>query len=216
MTTTVVSYSPDVTTRVVFGQYLKSDGKPATGSITFVPSSRIVDPYDSVILSGPLTVSLDAEGKFSVALPCTDNILLQPVNWHYEVRTRTGGTKPTTIRIYLPLEDGSDIDISILGSANSITTPSGPTGVTTTQRGPAGPQGLQGIQGPTGSSAETYVHNQGSPSDTWTINHNLGYFPNVSVVDSAGTVVEGDTAWPNAYTIVVSFESAFSGKAYLS
>lgn len=214
MTTTVVSYSPDVTTRVVFGQYLKPNGQPSTGTVTFMPSSKILDRYDAVILSGPITLSLDAQGRFSVELPCTDNLLLQPINWNYEVRTRTGGAKPTTIRIYLPLEDGSDVDISTLDAVAS--TVSAPSGSTSTQRGPAGPQGLQGIQGPTGASAETYVHTQGTPSDTWTINHNLGYFPNVSVVDSAGTVVEGDTAWPNAYTIVVSFESAFSGKAYLS
>ena len=216
MTTTGVSYSPDVTTRVVFGQYLKHSGLPSTGTVTFMPSTKIIDRNDSVILSGPITLSLDSQGRFSVELPCTDNSLLQPLNWNYEVRTRMGGAKPSSFRIYLPLEDGSDVDISVLDSSSSTTSQSGPVGVTAIQRGPSGPQGLQGIQGPVGASTETYVHTQGTPSGTWTINHNLGYHPNISIIDSAGTVVEGDTTWPNAYTIVVSFESAFSGKAYLS
>jgi hypothetical protein len=207
------NYSPDVTTRTVFGQYLQPNGQASVGTVTISPSSEIVDPSDSVILSGLITLTLDADGKFTVNLPCTDNARLRPLNWHYEVRTRTGGARPTSMRIYLPFDDGSPVDISDLTSAKVQI----PSATSTPPRGPIGLQGVQGTQGPQGSAAvQSFVHNQGTPSDTWTINHNLGFFPNVSVVDSAGTVVEGDTAWPNSGTIIVSFESAFSGKAYLS
>ena len=61
-----------------------------------------------------------------------------------------------------------------------------------------------------------YHHIQGSASNTWTINHNLNFNPNVTVVDSAGTNVEGEVRYPNANQLVVSFQSAFSGDAYLS
>lgn len=203
------NYSPDVTTRTLFGQYLQPNGDPSVGTVTISPSSKVVDPADSIILSGPITLTLDGDGEFSIALPCTDNPRLRPLNWHYEVRTRTGGAKPTTTKIYLPFDDGSNVDIADLTTVKVQL----PTGSTPSR----GPVGLQGVQGPQGSAAiQSFVHNQNVPSDTWTINHNLGFYPNVSVIDSAGTVVEGDTAWPDSGTIIVSFESAFSGKAYLS
>ena len=209
------SYSIDVTTRTVFGQYLQPNGVPSSGTVTFMPSSKVVDPSDSVILSNPITLTLDVNGSFSVELPTTDNPLLKPLNWHYEVRTRTAGAEPTSLRIYLPVEDGTDVDIADL----TVVKPQLVTG-TAPVRGPAGPQGLQGIQGPQGppgnAAATAYVHTQGTPASVWTINHNLGFYPNITTIDSAGTVVEGDIAWPNTGTIVVTFQSAFSGKAYLS
>lgn len=77
--------------------------------------------------------------------------------------------------------------------------------------GPQGPQG-EGV-----SLAEvSYIHNQPSASTTWTINHNLGFYPNITVVDSSGNVVEGSYSYPNETTIIASFSGAFSGKAYLS
>jgi len=61
-----------------------------------------------------------------------------------------------------------------------------------------------------------YVHDQSTPSATWNIIHNMGYFPSVTVVDSAGSEVMGDVQHMNAYTVVVTFGAAFGGKAYLS
>jgi len=62
----------------------------------------------------------------------------------------------------------------------------------------------------------SYIHNQTTPSTTWTISHGLGFVPNITVVDSAGTVVEGSYNYPSASVVVLSFSGAFSGKAYLS
>lgn len=62
----------------------------------------------------------------------------------------------------------------------------------------------------------TYVHTQGVASDTWTINHNLEYYPSIEVVDSAGTVVVGNYQYVNVNTITATFASPFAGKAYLS
>ena len=62
----------------------------------------------------------------------------------------------------------------------------------------------------------TYVHTQGVASDTWTINHNLEYYPSIEVVDSAGTVVVGNYQYVNVNTIIATFASPFAGKAYLS
>jgi hypothetical protein len=95
--------------------------------------------------------------------------------------------------------------------------PQGPQGIQGPQ-GVAGPQGAQGPQGPQGdpSGPVSYTHTQYSASATWSITHNLGYKPNVTVSDSAGTIIEGEIAYPSSSTIVLNFSSAFAGTAYLS
>lgn len=67
-----------------------------------------------------------------------------------------------------------------------------------------------------GAVSGTYVHTQLTPAATWTINHALAKFPAVAVVDSGGTVVEGDVAYPSDGTVVVSFSAPFGGVAYLN
>jgi len=61
-----------------------------------------------------------------------------------------------------------------------------------------------------------YAHTQGTASATWTINHNLDFYPNVTILDSAGTIVEGEIAYTSRNQVVLTFSAAFSGKAYLS
>lgn len=63
---------------------------------------------------------------------------------------------------------------------------------------------------------QTFVYEQNTLSDEWTIDHNLGRFPSVSVIDSAGTVVVGDVRYLNENTIVCSFNAPFIGTAYLN
>ena len=60
-----------------------------------------------------------------------------------------------------------------------------------------------------------YTHNQLVPADTWTITHNLGYKPNVVVIDSAGTEVVGDTSYPSDNQTILHFGAEFSGTARL-
>ena len=61
-----------------------------------------------------------------------------------------------------------------------------------------------------------FIYSQATPSDTWTISHNLTFHPNVTVVDSGGSVVEGEISYPTPTTVLLTFRSGFSGKAYLS
>jgi hypothetical protein len=67
-----------------------------------------------------------------------------------------------------------------------------------------------------GSQELGYVHIQEVASSTWTITHGLGFTPNITVVDTAGTVVEGSYNYPNSDTVVLTFVGGFSGRAYLS
>jgi hypothetical protein len=109
----------------------------------------------------------------------------------------------------------------------------GTTGTGT--QGVAGPQGPQGDPGASGADLDStddlvegvtnkyftvervsYEHTQGTASDAWVIEHFLGFKPNVTVVDSAGNIVEGEITYTNTNSLTVSFQSAFSGYAYIS
>ena len=89
----------------------------------------------------------------------------------------------------------------------SITTPSG-----------TATYGVEGSVTPTQVVVPdiAYAHTQGTASATWTINHNLDFYPNVTVVDSAGTIVEGEISYTTRNQVVLTFAASFSGKAYLS
>lgn len=63
---------------------------------------------------------------------------------------------------------------------------------------------------------ERYIHNQSSPSTSWSITHPLGGRPSVTVVDTAGTVVIGEVTYNSNTQVTVTFTSAFSGFAYLT
>jgi hypothetical protein len=62
----------------------------------------------------------------------------------------------------------------------------------------------------------TYVHDQMSPQEIWTITHGMNKFPSVAVVDSANTSVIGDLQYIDTNTVQITFSGPFSGKAYLN
>ena len=102
-------------------------------------------------------------------------------------------------------------------------TPSTPPTEVNVYQGQPGPQGVQGPQGetgPQGPPGETqvisYTHTQNAVSSTWTINHNLGFYPNVVTQDSAGTTIEGSVHFVSVDQLTITFSVALSGKAYLS
>ncbi len=66
------------------------------------------------------------------------------------------------------------------------------------------------------SGDKNFIFTQSSASDTWNIQHNLDKFPSVSVVDSAESLVVGDVAYVDSNNVTLTFNGAFSGKAYLN
>ena len=62
----------------------------------------------------------------------------------------------------------------------------------------------------------SFVHNQGIAAATWSIVHDLGWFPNVTVIDSSGRTVEGDLTHLSDVALRLTFSGAFTGIAYLS
>ncbi len=53
-------------------------------------------------------------------------------------------------------------------------------------------------------------------SAKWTINHDLGKYPSVTVVDSANTVVVGNVDYTTSNSLVITFSAAFSGCVFLN
>ncbi len=112
--------------------------------------------------------------------------------------------------------------------ATGATGASGPKGET----GPAGPSGALGpsaydawvAAGNTGTISEFvasfganyYRHIQGSPAQTWEITHTLNRFVAVTVVDSAGSMVEGDVSYLSPSQLTIEFSAPFAGEAFLT
>ena len=63
---------------------------------------------------------------------------------------------------------------------------------------------------------KNFEFDQLTPSASWTITHNLGKMPAVTIVDSAGNKVIGEIQYIDLNTVVLSFSAAFAGKAYMN
>jgi len=76
------------------------------------------------------------------------------------------------------------------------------------------------VTGGSGSGDLTFIHNQTSMPNIvnnlayWTINHNLGKYCSVTVVDSNDDVIIGDIHYNSINQVTLTFTAAFTGKAY--
>jgi hypothetical protein len=103
----------------------------------------------------------------------------------------------------------------------------------------SGPQGIPGLGLPPGNfatqnyvpryvgpgaydyqlqplSTTSYTHTQTVPSETWSINHNLGYRPSVELMDAGGNEIEGDIVHASDNQLSVSLKPATAGLARLT
>ena len=104
--------------------------------------------------------------------------------------------------------------------------------VTAGTRGPRGPQGEEGLSayelwledGNEGTledyfaflSGGDYTHEQMSPAFVWNIQHDLAFFPNVTVIESQGKQIIGDVEYVDQNNLTITFSREVAGKAYLS
>ncbi|WP_218638907.1 collagen-like triple helix repeat-containing protein [Streptomyces acidiscabies] len=136
----------------VRGRFLSPDGRPLSGSIVFRAPAQLTFPQSDVILGGPVTVPLDAQGAFEVTLPATDAPDMDPSGWAYIVAEQLIGIPAgRSYNILLPRAqpevDLADIAPTDPSKPNYVGVP-GPTG-------PAGPAGPKGDAGPTGNTGAT-------------------------------------------------------------
>ncbi|WP_313237681.1 hypothetical protein [Delftia acidovorans] len=76
-------------------------------------------------------------------------------------------------------------------------------------------QGPPGIQGPPGGGAgATYTHTQGNPAAVWTIAHNLGRHPSITVVDNLGGQLYPDVRYLDADIAQITHSVPLTGRAF--
>ena len=61
-----------------------------------------------------------------------------------------------------------------------------------------------------------FVHTQSSSSSTWVINHNLGKYCSVIVVDDNDDVIIGEIHYNSVNQVTLTFTASFTGKAYIN
>ena len=64
--------------------------------------------------------------------------------------------------------------------------------------------------------APTFVFTQNAPATTWNIQHNLGKFPSVSVINNNNVVINGEVTYIDNNNVQLNFSAGFTGKAYLN
>ena len=62
----------------------------------------------------------------------------------------------------------------------------------------------------------TFIFEQAVAATTWDINHNLGKFPSVTVINNNNIVINGEVTYIDTNNIQLNFSAGFSGKAYLN
>ena len=62
----------------------------------------------------------------------------------------------------------------------------------------------------------TFIFNQNTVATVWNIQHNLGKFPSITVIDTGDTVVAGEYTYIDNNNVQLNFSAAFAGKAYLN
>lgn len=70
-----------------------------------------------------------------------------------------------------------------------------------------------GTGGGGGGGDKNYLHVQNLAADTWMIFHNLGKYPSIDVIDSAGNLVVGEISHIDLNTSMVIFSVPFGGTA---
>jgi len=177
--------------------------------------------YDSTMTSGRQsgTISLAASGSDEVAFSSLTSIIASKYNYGDIVNTRVDlidswlSTEITITSINNPNNFGIyslDTLTNLAGDSNFYT-------LAITYKGGNG--SLIKDQFYTITSKKTdlnYIHYQAVAATTWSITHNLGKNPSVTIVAATGDQVIGQVEYIDANNVTVTLSSANSGKAYLN
>ena len=71
-------------------------------------------------------------------------------------------------------------------------------------------------RGAPSGSGTSFIHLQWSPAAVWTINHNLGVRPAVTILDVGGNEVQADVTHMSANQLLIRFALALAGVARLT
>ena len=96
--------------------------------------------------------------------------------------------------------EGDDVELVVVGDSE----------VLEVDMGAMGPQGPPGADG---ADASSYTHTQASAASTWTIPHNLGWRPTITVLSTGGVQVIAEVVHLSALTAQVLFVEPMAGSA---
>ncbi|MFD7237004.1 hypothetical protein ACFWAT_17080 [Streptomyces syringium] len=126
----------------VRARFLAPDGTPLSGAVVFRAPAQLTFPTADVILGGPVSAVLDAQGSIEVTLPATDSPAMDPTGWAYVVTEQLSGIPVgRSYNVVLP-KALPEVDLADIAP----TDPAKPNYV-----GVAGPQGDVGPTGAPGS-----------------------------------------------------------------
>jgi hypothetical protein len=75
---------------------------------------------------------------------------------------------------------------------------------------------LQSGGGGLDEADKNYYHSQGTPQEEWVIEHNLGKYPAVTVINSAGEQIYCDVKFDSINQVTLKFGSPLSGSAFMN
>lgn len=75
---------------------------------------------------------------------------------------------------------------------------------------------MQGPSGPPGQGSDTLEFTQAVASDTWVINHNFGWKPNVQILSVGGRELLAEVLHVSVNQVQVFFDTPQAGLALLS
>ena len=204
-----------------------------SGKVTFMLTSTMRQPsVNKSITPVEITKTLNASGIISATLYATNDTDTVPTGVTYEVTERIRGAAlnkyfisidknaingavdladlvpsiDPVVQVNYATVEYVDDAFSDAGSATNISfTPTSEITSTTVQAA------ITEVR-----TRSRFVHDQASASATWSITHNMKFFPNVSIVDTALSKVIGEVVYTSENALTVTFSQSFAGKAYLS
>lgn len=114
--------------------------------------------------------------------------------------------------------DTLDVNVSISDVTIPVTSVNGKTGAVVIDYPDIGTNPVNHVRFVFTQASIPTIQTSGTWSGyyIWTINHNLNFYPNVTVFDSGNNTIEAHISYTNANTAIIVMNSAISGTAYLS
>jgi hypothetical protein len=140
-----------------------------------------------------------------------DSLVLAPVseNGTSTIGSTTTYDFETGQAIVAASEENFNIELSLVESVSAVTSVNGKTGVVVIDYPDIGQNPVNHVR---------YTHTQTAVSNEWVINHNLNFYPNVTILDNdvPPRIVEADIRYLNANSVTINMNNAMSGIAYLT
>lgn len=174
------------------------DVNPSTG-VTRSRKITVADLVDFRILNGSLSNFVLLSGTY------VDPAFIASLDWFKLINT------PTTIAGYGITNAYTKTEVNTLTANSSIVSMNITGDVNKNINIVKGDASVVSV-----TFKDTYVHTQTTPASSWSVTHGMNKYPSVTIIDSAGSIVDGEVNFNSLNAVTISFCGAFSGKAYFN